>query len=192
MRVQSNFLKAIILWLSMALVITLLSGLIFGAIRQSIRQAADDPQMEMAEDTAVALNAGIRPQSIIPAGQINIAQSLAPYLIIYNQSGYPLISSGVLDNRIPRPPAGTLKAATAKGRTAITWEPKSGVRCAVVIVPYQGNPPGYVLAGRSLREVEKREHEIYQTVFWGWLMANLGSLGWLLLFRNQLFGKSYY
>lgn len=192
MRVQSNFWKAIILWLPMALVITLLSGLISGTVRESIRQAADDPQIEMAEDIAAALNAGVRPQSVIPSGQINIAQSLAPYLIIYNQSGYPLISSGVLDNRIPVPPTAAFKTARANGKNRITWEPKPGVRSAAIIVPHRGNPPGYVLAGRSLREIDKRLHQIYQTVFWGWLITSLGSLGWLLLFRNKLFGKSYY
>lgn len=192
LRVQSNFLRVIILWLPLALITTLLSGLIFNTVRQSIRQAADDPQIEMAEDTAAALNAGVRPQSIIPAGRINIAQSLAPYLIIYNQSRYPLISSGVLDDRIPVPPSTAFKEAASNGKNRITWEPKPGVRSAVTIVPYQGNPPGYVLAGRSLREVEKREQQIYETVFWGWLITNLGSLGWLLLCRNQLFGKSYY
>jgi hypothetical protein len=176
----------IILWLTLAIITTSLSGLIYSTVRQSIREAADDPQIEMAEDTAAALNAGIRPQSIIPAGRINIADSLAPYLIIYNQSGYPLISSGELDNRIPVPPAGIFKAATANNKNRITWEPEPGVRSAVVIVPFKGSPSGFVLAGRSLRETEKRIARIFHMVVWGWLIANLGTLGWLILFRNHL------
>lgn len=183
---QSKRTNFIILWLPLAIITTLLSGLIYGTVRQSIREAADDPQIEMAEDTAAALNAGIRPQSIIPAGRIDIANSLAPYLIIYNQSGYPLISSGELENKIPIPAAGAFKTATVNGKNRITWEPKPGIRSAVIIVPFKGNPSGFVLAGRSLRETEKREDRIFQMVFWGWLIANLGSLGWLFLFRNYL------
>jgi hypothetical protein len=183
---QSRFLKTLVLWLPLALISTLLSGLIYGTVQHSIRQAADDPQIEMAEDTAAALNAGIRLQSLVPAGQIDIAQSLAPYLIIYNQSGYPLISSGVLENRIPVPSAGVFKAARTNKINRITWEPKSGVRSAAVIVPFQGNPSGFVLAGRSIREIEKREDHIYRLVLWGWLISILGSLGWLLLLRNYI------
>lgn len=186
LRIQSKFMKIIILWLPLVMIATLLAGLIYGTVRQSIRQAADDPQIELAEDTAAALNAGIRPESIIPAGRINIAKSLAPYLIIYNESGYPLISSGELDNQIPVPPAGIFKQAKANGQNRITWQPKPGARSAVVVVPFTGKPSGFVLAGRSLREIEKRENQIFQNVFWGWLITTLGTLGWLFLFRNHL------
>lgn len=185
MRISSKFMKLIILWLPMAVITTLLYGLIFGTVRQSIRQAANDPQIEMAEDTAAALTAGIRPQSIIPPGRINIAKSLAPFLIIYNDSGYPLISSGELDNQIPVPPIGVFKRAWAIGQNRITWQPKSGLRSAAVVVPFKGNPSGYVLVGRSLREIEKRENQIFNMVFWGWLITNLGILVWLFVFRNH-------
>jgi hypothetical protein len=186
MHIPSKFMKLFIFWLPITIITTLLSGLIYGTVRQNIRQAANDPQIELAEDTSAALNAGIRPQSIIPAGKINIAESLAPYLIIYNESGYPLISSGQLDNQIPVPPAGVFRDAKANGQNRITWQPKPGLRNAVVVVPFEGNPSGFVLAGRSLREIEKREKEIFNIVFWGWLFANLGTLGWLFIFRNHL------
>lgn len=173
----------------MAIMITLLSGLCYGTIRQNIRQAADDPQIEMAEDTATALIAGIPLQSLIPAGKINIAESLAPYLIIYNESGYPLIASGELDDQIPVVASGVLKYANLHGQDRITWQPKSGVRSAIVVVPFKGNPSGFVLAGRSLREVEKREDQIFKMVFWVWLVTTLSTLGVILLFRQLLLGR---
>lgn len=185
MRIPSKLMKLIILWFPMVMTITVLSGLISVSIRQSIRQAANDPQIEIAEDTAAALTAGIRPQSIIPAGKINIAKSLATFLIIYNESGYPLVSSGELDNQIPVPPAEVFKHA-ANSQNRITWQPKSGLKIAAVIEPFKGNPSGFVLAGRSLAEIEKREEQIFRMVFWGWLFTSLGTLVWLFLFRNQL------
>jgi hypothetical protein len=40
---------------------------------------------------------------------------------------------------------------------ALTWMPASGVRSAIVVVAYNG---GYVLAGRSLTQVELRETDL--------------------------------
>jgi len=182
---HSTLLRTFVHWLPMAIIITLLSGLCYGTIRQNIRQSADDPQIEMAEDTATALTTGISPQSIIPAGKIDIAESLALYIIIYNESGYPLIASGELDNQIPVIPSGVLKYASLHGQDRLTWQPKPGVRSAIVVIPFKGNPSGFVLAGRSLREIEKREDHIFNMVFWTWLVTNLSTLGFVIVFRQQ-------
>jgi hypothetical protein len=45
------------------------------------------------------------------------------------------------------------------GEDRVTWQPEAGVRIAAVIEGYGGAAPGYVLAGRSLREVEIREDQ---------------------------------
>ena len=45
-------------WLPLAAVTTLLCGLIYLAVQQSLRWGANDPQIQMAEDAAAALAAG--------------------------------------------------------------------------------------------------------------------------------------
>src|SRR5665811_516764 len=64
-------------WLPLAVAITLLSGLIYGAVQQVLRQDANDPQIQMAQDTAAALTAGAAPESLASATPVDIALSLA-------------------------------------------------------------------------------------------------------------------
>jgi hypothetical protein len=45
------------------------------------------------------------------------------------------------------------------------------VRSAAVIVPLPGPPGGFVVAGRSLREVEVREASLVEIVALGWFAA---------------------
>ncbi len=42
----------------------------------------------------------------------------------------------------------------------MTWQPERRVRIATVVVRYEGRESGFVLAGRSLREVEERVRRI--------------------------------
>jgi len=60
----------------------------------------------------------------------------------------------------------------------VTWQPRGGVRIAAVVVKSQG---GYVLAGRSLREVEKRETNALYQVMAGWLATVGFILAWAWL-----------
>jgi hypothetical protein len=53
-------------WLPLAAVTTLLCGLVYLAVQQSLRQGANDPQIQMAEDAAAALVAGSTPESVLP------------------------------------------------------------------------------------------------------------------------------
>jgi hypothetical protein len=59
------------------------------------------------------------------------------------------------------------------GQDRVTWQPEPGVRIAAVVVRYQGAQPGFVLAGRSLREVEVREDnaELIAGVAWIFTLA---------------------
>ena len=50
------------------------------------------------------------------------------------------------------------------------------MRSATVISRVGGSRPGFVLAGRSLREVEKRESELTQMVLGAWFVAIIGAL----------------
>ena len=89
----SNILRY---WLPLAAVTTLLCGLIYLAVQQSLRWGENDQQIQMAEDAGVALAAGGIPASVLPVAQVEISSSLAPFMVIFNDSGEPQASSARL------------------------------------------------------------------------------------------------
>jgi hypothetical protein len=147
-------------WLPLAATTTLLCGLVYLAVQQSLRWGANDPQIQMAEEAAAALSAGGTPESMLPATQVEISTSLASFMVVYNDKGEPLASSGLLHGTIPLLPAGVFDYTRQNIEDRVSWQPENGVRIAAVVVAYDGAQPGFVLAGRSLREVEKRESQI--------------------------------
>jgi hypothetical protein len=150
--------RSLRLWIPIAAAVTLLCGLIFTLVQQDLRQTANDPQIQMAEDTAAQLAAGAPVSSLLPATRVDIATSLATFLILYDGRGDVIASSATLDGKTPVLPAGVLASARTAGEDTVTWEPRPGVRIAAVVVPVRDG--GSVLAGRSLREVELRESDL--------------------------------
>ncbi len=168
--------RASLYWLPAALGLTVLSGLIYVAVQQNFRQSANDPQIQLAEDAAAQLGAGQEAQSLVGSTKVDMAQSLAPFVIIYDQAGHPLASSAQLDGQTPAVTAGVFASVQQSGEDRLTWQPRDGVRIAAVVTRFGGAQPGFVLAGRSLREVESRESQLMQMVGLAWLAALAGSL----------------
>lgn len=158
-------------WLPLAAVATVLCGLIYVSVQQSFRASANDPQIQMAEDTARHLAAGQNVAELLPAEQVDLQYSLAPYLIIFDESGKVVTTNATLHNQVPVPPAGVLAYARTNGENRVTWQPETGVRSATVVVPVNGGAGGYVLAGRSLREVEARVERLNLLVGTAWTAA---------------------
>jgi hypothetical protein len=157
-------------------VITALCLLIHLEVQQLLRRSADDPQIQMAEDTARALAAGKPIEDLAPVDKVEISDSLAPYLIFYDAQGQMVRSSANLHGQIPELPKGVLDAARQNGEDRITWQPEAGVRSAVVVAAINGGQGGYVLAGRSLREVEKRIDMLTLQVGLGWAASLVVTL----------------
>lgn len=168
-------LNVLIAWLPLAVAITVLAGLAYVLVQQDLRLSANDPQIQMSEDAAILLMDGRPPQAVLPNGVADIGYSLAPYVIVYDDSGKPLASSGLLDDEIPELPSGVLDYTRQHGQDRLTWQPKYGVRSAIVVTRYNGANPGFVAAGRSLREIEKRESSAEMLAALGWLLALLLS-----------------
>jgi hypothetical protein len=144
-------------WFPLAVAVTGVCGLVYLAVQQELRQTANDPQIQMAEDAAAALEGGAALESVVPSGKVAIESSLSPFLIVYDDRGTAVGSSAALHGRTPQLPEGVLEYVRSYGEDRITWQPEEGVRIAAVIIRYQGASPGFILAGRSLREVEVRE-----------------------------------
>ena len=151
--------KIIKKWLPLGIATAGLCGLVYLTVQQSLRMGANDPQIQMAEDTASSLNTGASVEAVVPSTKVEIADSLAPFVIVFADSGKILASSATLHGAVPTYPLGVLDYTRQKGQDRVTWQPKAGVRMATVVVRYND---GFVLAGRSLREVEKREDQVEQ------------------------------
>ena len=143
-------------WLPFAVVICAFSGLAYTTVQQSERQAANDPQIQLAEDTAAALDGGATVDSVIPKMQVEMSTSLAPFIVLYDNDGKPVAGSGLLNGQMPDYPKGALDTAKGTGENRVTWQPTATTRIASVVVPYNA---GFVMAGRNMREVEKRESQ---------------------------------
>jgi len=166
-------------WLLMAAV---WSGAAFALLlveHQSLRLQANDPQVQMAEDAAARLGEGAPPAAVLPGGaDVEIARSLAPFLVVYDGAGAPVAGSGKLHGALPNLPGGVLEHARAQGGHRLSWQPEPGVRQALVVVPVRGRGAGFVVAGRSLREVEARKGQVLE--FLG-LLWGAGLVGFALL-----------
>lgn len=173
-------------WIPTAFIITALTGLVYISVQQTLRQSANDPQIQMAEDATALLNRGDALSFVVPQQKIDLAASLAPYVIVYNEQGSPLASSGYLNDSIPVPPIGVLTHSIGEKDNRVTWQPQLGVRQAVVVTHFSNtSQSGFVLAGRSLREVEKREGFIEMYALLAWLVTLAGSYG-LMIFLEKL------
>lgn len=168
-------------WLPLAVAITLLSLMIYIVAQQVYRHSADDPQIQMAEDAAVALASGIPASSIVGDNSIDMASSLSPYLIVFDETGAPVASSITLDGKTPLPPAGVLDYTKAHKQDRITWQPRPGLRHAAIMVYFNGKQSGYVLAGRSMREVENRIGKLGQGVLLGWVVTLFCTLAIVIM-----------
>jgi len=170
--------RAVPLFLPSAVVATLCCGLAYGLVQQALRQGANDPQVQMAEDATARLNAGAAPPSVVGGTPVAVASSLAPFTVVFDTSGAVLATDGNLDGGAPIPPSGVLEEARRAGIDKVSWQPRAGVRVATVTVPWKG---GTVMAGRSLRLVEERETALEGIAAAAWLLALVGSAAASLL-----------
>ncbi|HEY5517371.1 MAG TPA: hypothetical protein VIL15_03780 [Coriobacteriia bacterium] len=188
---MSLFARSFLKWLPIAVGCTLVLGISYVFVQQSYRMGANDPQTMVAHDTAAALAAGSQPDQLVSNETIDPSVSLAPFVIVFDAAGKPLVSSARLAGTIPVPPAGVLEASKASGENKVTWKPRSDARIAAVVVPVKGGADGFVLAGRSLRVVEERVNDLTSLALLGWAATMLTTftavlfVGWVRARRKR-------
>ena len=167
--------RAFALFLPLAVAASMACGLVYLTGQQILRSGANDPQLRLAEDAAAALDGGSDPAAVIPVDtSVDVAASLAPFLVVYDPAGRVLVTDGVLDGGDPIVPRGVLDHARDASPNIVTWQPRAGVRVATVTVAWTG---GTVVAGRSLREVERREDGLLAIAGAAWLAMLVGLAG---------------
>jgi hypothetical protein len=160
--------RPIAIWIPTAVLATALCGLIYVAVQQDLRSGANDPQEQLARDAVASLEAGAAPAAVVGTTIVDLSYSLAAFVIVNDQSGAVLASSGRLDGLPPVVPAGVLATARAATRDAVTWQPRTGLRFATVTLVWHG---GSVTAGRSLELVEQRENNLVLEVAAAWTVT---------------------
>ena len=138
-----------------------------GLAQQAIRQPANHPQAEIARSAVSRLNAGERPEAVVPSASVDIAQSTDPYVIVVDGQQGVLASSASLGGHVVLPPPGVFDYVRSHGEDQVTWQPAAGVRSWIVVDSFSG---GFVIAGRSPADGEAAG---YLLMFWG----SLGALG---------------
>lgn len=169
-------------WLPLAIVGTIVMFSLYAAIQQDIRIGANDPQIQMAVDGAVALARGSSPYALVGQNRVDIGKSLAPFMIIYDESGKVVAYSGELNGQVPVLPAGVFDYASNNPDDRITWQPASTTRIAAVVRHFTADDQnatmksGYIVAGRNMREIEHRIKQIGLMVGTGWIALIILSL----------------
>src|SRR5512141_1214227 len=130
---MSKMIRIFSRWLPFAVAVTGLCLLVYMTVQQSLRQGANDPQIQMAEDAAAALKSGANADSIMPQTQIEMSTSLAPFMVVFDSSGKVIASSGLLHGAMPDYPKGALDAAKESGENRVTWQPSADTRVASAV-----------------------------------------------------------
>jgi hypothetical protein len=148
---------------------TVLALALYAIPLQVLRRGADDPQITLAGDMAAKLEQGTAPSDAVSSASVDIARSLSPFLIVYDDQGHPLASQAQFDGVVPVPPRGVFDFVRLHGEDRFSWKPMRGVRVAAVVQRVNGAYPGFVLAGRSLREEESRQGQVEQMATLAWI-----------------------
>ena len=172
-KVNKQIFKILIYFIPFFIAITFISGLIYSTGQQILRIGANDPQIQISEDYVQRLSDGVDPKLLQSGQKTDISKSLATYVIIYDVKGNTIYSSAELNGQIPILPKSIFNYVEKNNETRITWQPQHNVRSAIVVTKYTGANPGFVLVGRSLREVEIREDNLLKITAVGWLITEI-------------------
>ena len=178
---RAVFSHAIIL----GIVFSLLGAAATMTVQQMLRRGADQPQTQMASFYAAQLTSGIQPLEAIPRNSIDLEHSLEPFVIVYDDRGHPIASTGYLHQVIPAPPQGVFNHVRIHGLEKVTWQPQPHVRIASIVRRTAGPTPGFILAGRSLELVERQENTLYLMAFSVWFCVVA-----LLAFGARFLGRA--
>jgi hypothetical protein len=184
--VQAVFRHAALVWVPLAVAVTGVSAAVYGVVQQDLRQGANDPQIEMAEDAAARLDGGAAPAAILPTEPVELSSSLRPYVMVFDRSRELVASSATLNTQPPPFPPSVFDNLGGKGQDRITWQPAPGVRSATVVQSWRG---GFVVVGRSLRLVEERENQVLLLAALVWL-TTLGATALAAVVTALLFQQS--
>ena len=154
-----------------AAIVTIITGVIYATVQQTYRSGANDPQLQIAGDISNKLKTGGIIGKWFNEDTVEISQSLSVFNTLYNDKNEPVVSTGVLNGKLPFLPKGVFDLAKKKGENVFTWQPQNGVRVAVILKSISSSSYSFVAVGRSLYEVERREENLRWMILISWLLC---------------------
>lgn len=155
------------------LIIFVVFGTIQSAVAGVVRMNANWPQVQIAQDSVVKIDSGATPQSLI-GSTVDISRSLAVFTNIYDRTGRPITGAGYIEGKIAQIPRSVLKPSDNLSYSAVTWQPKSSLRIAAVVVRAKNY---YIVSGRSLAEADKSVEEVSRLTLAGAIFSLLTVYG---------------
>jgi hypothetical protein len=160
---------SILTHMAAAVIVTGILLAMYATVQQVHRSTANDPQLQLARDISARVNSN-NIDHLLPDDTIDISSSLGTFVIFYDSNGKPIGSTGLLDGKLPQIPKGVFEHAKANGENDITWQPREGVRMAMVVESVTSSSlVSYVAVGRSLQEVETRENNLVTMILMVWV-----------------------
>jgi hypothetical protein len=158
--------KIFVFWISLMFLVTFTCILTYLVTQQSLRLGANELPAQLATDTAIKLQEGKNAESAIPANKIDMSKSMDTFVMVYDKNKNLLATSGMMGNSKPSYPKGVLDYVDQKGEDRVTWQPQTGLRFATVAIKFDN---GYIVAARSLNEIEKLIDSIGRLVLMAWV-----------------------
>lgn len=172
------------IWVLIAANVTILAALLYGTVQHTIRLQANDQQNQIINDAVKTLGQSGLPTTPVSADAVDLSTTTSPFIIVFNTDNKPIYATGQLNGQTPVPPSGVFNSAKNK-TDSFTWQPQKGVRIAAVISKYSGTTSGYILAGQSLRDPEKRVNDLGIITLIGWLFSLVVSFLLVWLFFHE-------
>lgn len=169
---RERVLSALRSWAPVAIGLTAVCVLVYAAAQHGLRSSLDDPQLQFAQDAASRLVDGISAKAAAAGAPVDVAASLAPWVMVYDAGGKPIAGAAKFQGAAPSFPKEFFELAAREGENRATWQPRHDVRVAAVVEYWRSKKAsGFVVTGRNMREVEARIDSLRTQVAFGWVLA---------------------
>jgi hypothetical protein len=173
---KPNFLLEVFKsWLPLAAGLTIVSITAFTLVQQLNRLGAAELPAQVAYDAQQTIFTGRDPAEVVGKNPIELSGSLAPFLMVFDESEKLQFSSVTVFGKPPVLPEGVLAYTRTHFEDRITWQPSPGVRAALVIVHMADG--GFVAGGQSIAEPERIIEKLEMLAGLGWI----GTMGTTLV-----------
>src|SRR5689334_15240948 len=120
--ISRQIIRTFFTWIPLAIVTTIMSGLVYATVQQSLRQGANDPQIQMADDVRYYLAGGTDPGKLLQSNKVDLAVNSSPFIMIFDDSGKNIAAQAQLDGKTPEVPKGVFDYARKNGDEKFTWQ----------------------------------------------------------------------
>jgi len=170
-----------------ALLVTTIFGSIYAVVQQVERQGANDAPLRLTSQLASTTESTGISADVGAGSRVDLAKSLALFSIVFDSTGTAVSGTGYLDGALATLPRGVIDAARAHGEDRVSWEPRPGLRFAIVAVSAGAD---VIVAGQSLAPSESRTDSLGTLLLAAWfgttaLLAAAVGATWLWRRRGR-------